>query len=115
MPSREEMPSARLPQRHSESQPEPPGGPRPARLAALYDLGLSNREIGRQVGVSKERVRQLLGRYQIRLTPLEERRYSCAVRGRKGEVVAAFRSSRDDKAVARQLNLRSTLTNARRC
>ena len=82
-------------------------GPRRARLAALYELGLTNREIGRQLGVSKERVRQLLGRYRIPLAPLEERRYSYSVWGREDEVVAAFWSLRDDKAVARQLDLQS--------
>jgi len=82
-----------------------PPDPRRAYLAALYERGLTNREIGRRLGVSKERVRQLLSRYQIPPAPLEERRYSYAIRGHEDEVVTAFWHLRDDNAVAAQVGL----------
>jgi hypothetical protein len=80
-------------------------GPRPERLAALYARGLTNGEIGRQLGMSKERVRQLLSRHQIPVVPLEERRYLFAIRGHEDEVVTAFWNLRDENAVAAQVGL----------
>jgi Homeodomain-like domain len=80
-------------------------GPRRARLAALYELGLTNREIGRRLGISAERVRQLLQRYRVPAVPLDERRYLAAVRGHETEVIDAFLRLRVDTAVALQLGL----------
>jgi Homeodomain-like domain len=80
-------------------------GPRRARLAALYELGITNREIARRLGISAERVRQLLQRYRIPAVPLDERRYLTAVRGHETEVIDAFLSLRADTAVALQLGL----------
>lgn len=80
--------------------------PRRARLATLYNEGLTNREIAVQLGVSKERVRQLLGRYQIPAVPWRERRFLAAVKGHEDEVIRAFSNLRSDAAVAQQLGLR---------
>lgn len=80
-------------------------GPRRARLASLYRQGFNNREIAAQLGISKERVRQLLHCYEIGIVPLPERRYLAAIRGREAEVVAAFMRLGSDAAVARELGL----------
>jgi hypothetical protein len=72
---------------------------------ALYERGLSNREIALELGVSGERVRQLLQRYDIAVVPVRERRYLAAVGGREADVAAAFLELRSDAAVARALAL----------
>jgi transposase len=79
--------------------------PRRAHLASLYERGLSNREIALELGVSGERVRQLLQRYEIAIVPVRERRYRAAVKGRETEVVEAFLELRSDAAAARTLEL----------
>ncbi len=82
-----------------------PAGPRRAHLAALYERGLSNREIALELGVSGERIRQLLRRYEIAVVPLRERRYRAATGGRETEITDAFLELRSDAAVARVLGL----------
>lgn len=79
--------------------------PRRAQLAALYRQGLANREIAARLGISKERVRQLLQRCQIPVVPLGTRRYLAAIEGREAEIVAAFLELRSDAAVAQRLSL----------
>jgi DNA-binding CsgD family transcriptional regulator len=83
----------------------PIADPRRVRLASLYGQGLANREIAAELGISKERVRQLLLRYEIPIVPVRERRYLAAVEGREAEVVAEFLRLRSDAAVARRLGL----------
>jgi hypothetical protein len=77
----------------------PSGDPRDARLEALYGQDLTNQEIAVHLGVSRERVRQLLQRYEIHIRPLRERRFLAAVTGRETEIVAAFVELRSDAAV----------------
>ncbi len=75
-------------------------------VASLYRRGHTNVEIARRLGVSKERVRQLLQQYEIAVVPVAERRYLAAVEGREDEIVAAFVELHSDAAVARRLGLR---------
>jgi len=79
--------------------------PRRVRLEELYGEGLTNHEIAVQLGVSRERVRQLLHRYEIPIRPLRERRFLAAVTGRETEIAAAFVELRNDAAVAQRLGL----------
>lgn len=83
----------------------PVADPRRARLASLYEQGLANREIAVRLGVSGERVRQLLQRYKVPIVPLWERRYLAAVAGREAAVVDAFLDLHSDAATARLLGL----------
>lgn len=83
----------------------PVADPRAARLAALYGQGLTNREIAAQLGISQERVRQLLQRHKVPIVSLRERRYRAAVTGHEAEILAAFLQLHSDAAVARQLGL----------
>ena len=76
-----------------------------ARLVALYEQGLSNREIGDQLGVCADVVGQLLRRHEIPVMPLSTGRRLQAVRGREEEIVAAFLRLRSDAAVAREVGL----------
>jgi hypothetical protein len=80
--------------------------PRRVRLTELYERGLSCREIGRRLGISREWVRLLLARYEIPAVPISERRYLAAVRGREAEIAEAFLRLRNDAEVAGQLGLR---------
>ncbi len=78
---------------------------RKARLLALYGEGRSNRQIAARLGLSAERVRQLLSTYGVTPQPADERRYQIAVRGREKEIVAAYRRLGDEARVARELGL----------
>jgi hypothetical protein len=86
-------------------KPKSVAEPRRAHLASLYQRGLSNREIAVELGVSGERVRQLLQRYEIVIVPVRERRYLAAIAGREIEVVETFLELRSDAAAARALGL----------
>jgi hypothetical protein len=90
----------------SRPRKQPPvAEPRRSHLASLYERGLSNREIALELGVSGERVRQLLRRCEITAVPLGERRYQAAISGREAEIAEAFLESRSDAAAARALGL----------
>jgi DNA-binding CsgD family transcriptional regulator len=78
---------------------------RRARLLALYEEGRSNREIGVQLGLSAERIRQLLLSYGIDSRPADKRRYEAAVRGRKNEIIATYRRLGSESQAARELGL----------
>jgi len=81
-------------------------GSRRATIVSLYGRGHTNAEIAQRLGVSKERVRQLLRQYEVAAVRVAERRYLAAVAGREGDIVAAFLESHSDVAVARRLGLR---------
>jgi hypothetical protein len=81
---------------------------RRALLLDLYDQGLANREIATRLGLSAERIRQLLLTYRVDPRPASERRYRAAVRGREQEVLAAYQRLGDEAPVARELGLRES-------
>jgi hypothetical protein len=77
---------------------------RATRVVRLYAKGYRQTAVASRVGISRERVRQILDAHQIpKRTPDEqrERNYWLSIEGREGEIEAAFWAVRDFAEVAR--------------
>ncbi len=77
---------------------------RATQVVRLYEKGYRQAAVASKVGISRERVRQILDAQQIpKRTPDEqrERDYWLTIEGREGEIEAAFWAARDFAEVAR--------------
>ena len=77
-----------------------------AQLVSLYDDGLSYAEIGEHLGVTRQRIEQLLRKHGVPKSPRDDRRYAAAVGGREKTIEDLFLKCRDDAQVAALLEMK---------
>ncbi len=79
------------------------------RVADGYHRGLTLQEIGDEVGVTRERVRQVFSVLGLKIAGRQERRYATAVSGRSAELVESFLRLRNVKLVADETGIEEAL------
>jgi hypothetical protein len=74
-------------------------------ITELYEGGATYATIGRSIGLTRERVRQLIVSYELRLSPRADRAYDSAFPSRAAEVESLFLQLHDDRAVAEETGI----------
>ena len=74
-------------------------------LKRLYWDGVSMDEIGAELGVTKQRVDQLLTEHGVPRLPVGERRYAAVARRQGPQIIEHFLRTRDEAVVAAELGL----------
>lgn len=75
------------------------------RVADGHHRGLTLQEIGNEVGVTRERVRQVLNVMGLKMAGQQERRYASAISGRSSELAEAFLRLRNTDLVANETGI----------